>query len=89
MSTSKMSAPTPSNLNTVLLRRLKNGCDFGSGGGASGIGRDCLSEIASATRIGDERNIYAAFVGSSLTHAKNIFISCRGPSNTGSDKISF
>ena len=51
MSISKMSAPTPSNLNIVLLRRLKNGCDFGSGGGASGIGRDWSSEIASAIRI--------------------------------------
>jgi hypothetical protein len=30
----------------VLERRLKNGCDFGSGGGTSGIGVRLLSEIA-------------------------------------------
>jgi hypothetical protein len=30
----------------VLERRLKNGCDFGSGGGASGIGVRLLSEVA-------------------------------------------
>jgi hypothetical protein len=40
MSRISMSAPTPRSLNIVLLRRLKNGCDFGSGGGASGIERD-------------------------------------------------
>ena len=34
----KMSPPTPKSLSIVLWRRLKNGCDFGSGGGASGIG---------------------------------------------------
>jgi len=32
-------------LNIVLFRRLKDGCDFGSGGGASGIWRDWLGEI--------------------------------------------
>ena len=37
MSMRRMSPPTPNNLNIVLERRLKNGCDFGSGGGASGM----------------------------------------------------
>jgi hypothetical protein len=33
-------------LNIVLERRLKKGWDFGSGGGASGIGVRLLSEVA-------------------------------------------
>jgi hypothetical protein len=44
-------------LNIVLFRRLKDGCDFGRGGGASGIGRDCKSESVCATRIA--RRAYA------------------------------
>jgi hypothetical protein len=32
-----MRPPTPSNFSIELLRRLKNGWDFGSGGGASGM----------------------------------------------------
>jgi hypothetical protein len=37
MSMSKMSPPTPRSLSMVLFRRLKLGCDFGRGGGASGM----------------------------------------------------
>src|SRR3954463_14630065 len=38
ISITRISAPTPKSFRMVVGRLLKKGCDFGSGGGASGIG---------------------------------------------------
>src|SRR4051794_17232464 len=60
----RMRPPTPRSFSMELLRRLKNGCDLGSGGGASGIevkarksvylgNNNTFSERGIAERIGN------------------------------------
>src|SRR5437868_5862816 len=45
ISITRIRAPTPKSFSIVRWRFLKNGCDFGSGGGASAIGAERLLEI--------------------------------------------